>query len=239
MEVIMIVKRFYSFVVLIFLFLFHTIYTIQHPIKGVIAADCHGVIVKSKKWKRKRDIALFVWNHLYDVPMLAETVVKIIGKRLRNERLTVAGMLKEFPELEKYRAEIYNFITLEDPVEKIIHVLKELKKQGFVIILSSNIAPDTFVHNMNMRPDLLDFFDFHFIVKDEDAQQEAYLKKEDPRYFVQLRKTVNEYAGITDDVEILFVDDQKENVEAALQSCLNIRGIYPEELENIVNGNLL
>ncbi len=225
---------------LFFSFSFSSLYT---QIRGIIAADCHGVIVKSKKWKRQQDVALFIVKHFYELPMIVRIAIKLIYKRYKHEKITVAKVLQEFPELEKYREDIYNFITLQEPVEPIIELLKQLKECGYLIVLASNMAPDTFEHNMKKRPELLEFFDFHFLASEENGSKvddqlsydAVFIAKNKNNYFVQLREKVNEYAGVSNDMEILFIDDRIENVQAANAANLNIRGIVPEELEKECN----
>lgn len=214
---------------------------VNAAIKGIIAADCHGVIVKSKKWKREQEVALFVYNHWFELPMIVKIAIKLLYKRYNKEKITVARVLQEFPELEKYRENIYNFITLQEPIDEMIELLKSLKEQGYVVVLASNMAPDTFEHNKNKKPELLDFFDFHFLASDEHGSKvddqlsyaQLFIAKNKSSYFAKLREKINDYADVTDDTEIFFIDDRIQNVQAANESNLNIRGFLPEEFRKM------
>ncbi len=112
-----------------------------------------------------------------------------------------------------------------------ITILKELKEQGYLLILASNLEPDVFEYNLKKCPEFLDFFDFHFLstVENSPAENTEYITKPNQQYFVDLRKKVNEY--VSDDVEIIFIDDRQENIEAANKSNLTIRGFLPQEFE--------
>lgn len=221
------------FFLLIFFSTLQTIFAVPQKIKGIIAADCHGVIVESKKWKRHRKISLLVLRHLYDLPFMTKMAFKILYKYFNQEKLSMLGVFQEFPELEKYRDEIYDIRRLESPIPSMISLLKKLKDEGYLLVLASNLEPDVFEYNLKTCPEYLDFFDFHFLSKDEtDITGTAYISKPNPQYFVALRKKVNEYAGVGDDVEIIFIDDRTENVESAAQQLdLNIRAVTPEEFK--------
>lgn len=218
--------------------------TVLGQIKGIIAADCHGVIVKSKKWKRHQEVALFVGKHLYELPMIVKVGLKLLYKRYKHEKITMQGVFHEFPELETYREDIYNFITLQDPVDAIIKLLKRLKEEGYLLVLASNMASDTYEYNKKKCPELLDFFDFHFLASEENGSKvddqlgcdQVFISKSKSNYFVKMREKINAYANVGNDMEILFIDDRVHNIEAANKTHFNIRGILPEELENECNA---
>jgi FMN phosphatase YigB (HAD superfamily) len=240
----MVVSMTFKKVILFLLILFstfQTIFAIPQKIKGIIAADCHGVIVESKKWKRHRKISLLVLRHLDDLPFMTKMAFKILYKYFNQEKLSMLGVFQEFPELERYRDEIYDIRRLESPIPAMIALLKKLKDRGYLLVLASNLEPDVFAYNLKECPEYLDFFDFHFLSKDEtDKKDTVYISKPNPQYFVDLRKKINEYAGVGDDVEIIFIDDRTENVEsAAQQSELNIRAVTPEEFKKEYDQNMV
>ncbi len=141
------------------------------------------------------------------------------------DKSTMANLLdkvaREEPEYAEFTADFARRIpeALAPVFEENVCILKRLKEKGNRLYTASNFAADILE---KMRPDFtfLEYFDGIYI------SGEAGFIKPDPEFFVELLKRYDISAK-----ESVFIDDLKENVEAA--ESLGIKGIVCRDPENL------
>lgn len=120
------------------------------------------------------------------------------------------------------------------PIDNTIHIVQELKKEGYELDLASNINV-LFLNELennakysNIQKTLA-LFTNKKAVDQLAIYSEASIRKPDIRYFMTYHQKYNN----PDAKQIIFIDDRLENVEASQQT--NMIGIHfqsPEQLRN-------
>lgn len=169
-------------------------------------------------------------RNLDDVPNMINSGVKIgVKKYVYNQDLNLKSILEDDPSLMKYEDDIYECIdVLEQPNKEMIDLLKELKQQGVVLVLASNMDENSFELNKSkIKPELFNLFDIYHIANNQNG------RKPDPEYFKNMVQKIEESAcqnneECKQDLEIdcVFTDDLQENIQGAEKADLGIKSFH-------------
>lgn len=198
----------------------------QVKVKAV-AFDCHGVVVKSRPWNVYFRVAHFLYNNVGVLPLAFTLCPQLFYESFQGKKLTIGQILTDYPDLELYRDDIYEFIRLRNVIKGTIQIIKKLKGQGVIIILASNMAQDSFEYHRKSMPDLFDLFDVYYI------SVERHGTKKETCFYQCLRETIQDLT-LCNDVDIVFIDDDQRNITKAQESKADLDAILfttPEELE--------
>lgn len=138
-------------------------------------------------------------------------------KRVMEEIIFHIGSKYSLPERETFfLMEICNCYT-PDPI--IVQVLKGLKQKQFRIYLFSNIGTQFFQHLKKENETVFELFDgFH-----TSGVEINYVTKPDA---VAYQRFCERFASVEEGLKkIIFVDDSKDNLEAAEKISSKFRGI--------------
>lgn len=196
----------------------------------VAAFDYHGVLV-TVHWK---DLAWcsgkIAARNLDDVSNMMCSGVKIgVKKYVYNQDLNLKSILEDDPSLMKYEDDIYECIdVLEQPNKEMIDLLKELKQQGVVLVLASNMDENSFELNKSkIKPELFNLFDIYHIANNQNG------RKPDPEYFKNMVQKIEENACQNNEeckqnleIDCVFTDDLQENIQGAEKADLGIKSFH-------------
>lgn len=193
------------------------------PQKVAVAFDLHGVVFNTKAG----DIVPYFYNNVKDKTKALILLTKMFVKgdilALRKEtKVAEHGfntLVKKYPELDRYRADFINLTNIQEPNLKTVQLIKDLKTNGYTIVLASNIGNQSLADLQKKFPDIMGLFDIQFKV-DETSN---YFGKPDPKYYTGLKAFV--------DKKIVFIDDSEKNVKAAADH--NISGIVFKDAEQL------
>ncbi len=207
---------------LFFLFVAQTIFCVQELDHAKIVVIDEALVFHNKRWKKPREAFVFLVKHQREFPMLLRVALVLAYKKLRGQKLSVGIVLKEFRELQKYKDEIYNFITLEEPDEELIEVLKKLKLQGIKLVFTTSMMKESCDYNKQIHKDIFDLFDDVLFVSGIKMHK---LQKE---YYHELRSMINEKYKPSDAPELILIDT---NVSAAQQPEIKMQGLLFSSVE--------
>ncbi len=201
------------------------------PLK-VVAFDCHGVVFKSLPWNVHKEIGRFMWNHYEALPLGLYLAPQILYFCLSESLITVEGLLKKFPVLEKYRDEIYGFVKLQGLNEDVVALIKKLREQGVIIVLASNIHVDALVYNKKLMPEIFELFDILYTCAESNGNY-----KSEKNYFEHL------YTYLSTQLEehnlcIAYIDDDYSAIKSLEMIQRPIQGFHfttSQKLENALH----
>ena len=188
----------------------------------IILWDIHDVILKKNHSKMIRELfyakkwPLFKKTSrklLYDLYRLSREKEKtgeaFLEIALQHDNMALVDLIKQVANQQK-------------PIDDTVAIIKELKQNGYVNHIGSNIGPIIFDDLKQKLPDVFksNLFDF------DKSQLASYKKgkvlcKPDTTFFIQYLQKNNLDPNKT---KIIFIDDKIENVEAAQQ--VGIIGIH-------------
>jgi FMN phosphatase YigB (HAD superfamily) len=189
----------------------------------IIAFDLHSVVFKANiqemlhilwQWPKKLKLLLCGLN------------LKLIWKAFRlllndpTDEEFFALFQSYCPALLPLIVKLFNAFK---PIDKTIDILKELKSQGYILHIASNIGPRRFTALQNRYPDIIGLFEKATI---NNGNIENLIKKPHPEFFEKYLRDNN-----PEHRPVIFVDDKLRNITAAQKH--GIQGIQfhsPEQL---------
>ncbi len=122
-----------------------------------------------------------------------------------------------YPDLTRFRNDFIRITNTQRPIRKVVELIKDLKLRGYRLYILSNIGKDTFNELSALYPEISGYFDGAFTA----CAENNYLHKPQQDFYEQFKEYVKlEGQG---DKQILFIDDLKKNLAAAVKS--NIAGL--------------
>ncbi len=183
------------------------------PEDTVIAFDLHDVVfTKSTKKILKQ------FSHIHHTSQVISLVfnhhfwhdVKKIRKQTDVAEAVFYKLIKKYPALKKFEKD---FINLTNDVQRaqkeVISLIKNLKKEGYTVILASNIGSKTFENLRKKQSELMNLFTAHFVAEAPD-----YIHKPQVAYFDKIK---NKFSG----KNIILVDDKRINIDGAKKAGLD------------------
>lgn len=160
---------------------------------------------------------------IHDV-LMQRNVGKTVGKFIKNPALLfkigklTSGNYGNDPELRKV-------VNSQKPLCDTWKVVKQLKKAGYPIYIFSNIDKKAFDDLCKKFPKLFGLFDGYHVIHENNKTQ----KKPAPSAYASCKALIEkQHAG----KQIIFIDDQKENIKAALKAGFKgIRFISASQLK--------
>jgi len=204
----------------------------KSPKNTIIAFDLHDVIF-TFDYKKVAKV-LWKWNHKWAIiatlfhPSLVWQLLKMLWHDATDE---------QFYELfEKRRPILMPLIFEMTNAQKLIPgmnvLLKKLSNKGYELHILSNIGPRRFEQLSKDFPEIISLFKKVKIVQPHGKHS---LRKPDKQFFTDYLKEYKQ-----DHQQIIFVDDKKENINAAQE--LGIDAILyksPKQLQDqLVNRNI-
>lgn len=173
-----------------------------------IATDVDDVILKSNKSIFSPGIFSYLWN--VDWGALKKGSSKF--KRINGERKYIEWIKNGKTKAAKY---IRSLSQQKEIIPETLELYQKLHDHGFQFYTATNIGSIFFGDIQKKFPNVFnDTFIKYGITVDYSVKDP--IEKPDPRYFEMLKEKINP-AG---DKYILFIDDKKENVEAARKAGL-------------------
>lgn len=160
------------------------------------------VLFGTKRWKKPREAFVFLVKHQRELPYLTRVGIVLAYKKMRGETLSVARVLKEFKELERYKDEVYEFIALENPYEPAIEVLKELHALGKKVFFVTATLPESYEYNKQLFADV-------FALCDDVIFVSPSLGMYDMEYFSEVQNQVSKKTQ-NHLQKVLYLDAKKE-----------------------------
>lgn len=211
-----------------------------NPSNCVIAWDLHGVLVQESLWDiSKQAWSIFNnahnrWELLKLFPLLIYEAYKL-NNQCSSGEIILDQLIDEHVALEPHRNEILTMINLQVPIEGSVAILKELNQAGYQNVLASNIGPESLTMMQQKYPAIFSLFKGEFIPKNSFLNQETNLPFAKPctQYFDAFRQMLKDKFQIHQENSVIFIDDKKENTEAAERSKQNIISIRFESPEQL------
>jgi len=201
----------------------------------IIAFDWHDVIAEKQIIETSVEAAKLWWNNIADTPLMLRSGLGIAFTVLKNtlkkngKKLSVGMILLEYPELEKYRENLYYFSTLEKPIQGMPELIKKLKEKDVKVVLASNMNEDSLEYSKRTRPELFDLFDAYYVCNEKHGE------KPNEKFYHGLRKKMNKRFWIDLAKEILFIDDKKQNVDGAFKADVNIKALHFKNIKQLLS----
>jgi FMN phosphatase YigB (HAD superfamily) len=178
------------------------------PANTLIATDLDDVILKSNRTQRPPNAHLYLWHS--DWKSIFKGWPNF--KRINGERKYVEWMKKGLTKPAEF---VRSIAQQKEIIPETLELYKKLHAQGFPFYTATNIGSIFFSDLQKRFPDLFnDNFIKHSMTVDYSVKDP--IEKPDLRYFEMLKTKINP----ADEKYILFIDDKKENVEAARKAGL-------------------
>jgi len=185
--------------------------------RPIIAFDLHGVVLKYE-WL-KIFPTLFRFNHKW---ALIKNLYKLPFRRL-------FSMVRRTPSFEQflqaagqgneYLRDLLIELSVQQKVNReVANVVQRLSEHGYTLHVLSNIGAESFRRLQTKFATLFHCFTFVLTSNPVDHNG-ALLRKPDPAFFTHYLERIKAEAA-----NIVFVDDRRENVEAARK--LGMRAIH-------------
>lgn len=178
------------------------------PANTLIATDIDDVILERNQVQRPPNVHLYLWHSNW------KSIFKGWSnfKRMNNERKYVEWMAKGLTKPAEF---LRACVKQKDIIPETLELYKKLHEKGFKFYTATNIGTIFFEDQKERFPELFnDNFIKHCMTVDYSVKNP--IEKPDPRYFEMLKEKINP----SDGQYILFIDDKKENVEAARKAGL-------------------
>ncbi len=189
----------------------------------VFAVDFHGVVSKSAK-KEILSYSGKILTNPKALMLMAKIAVhpKVLMGIIKKTHVAeeIFNLLaQEYPELQNFEQDFINLTNLQNPQQPVLDIVKNLKDNGYTVVLASNIGPKTYADLEKKQPEVLGLFTTKFI-----AEAPNYLHKPQPAYFEKIKNSFSTK-------NIVLIDDSKKHLIAAANN--GITGIHftkPEAL---------
>lgn len=234
----MVKKWMFLSILLFFSFNFCPLIADSNQIK-IVAFDLHGVL-----FQRCKPLSTSIWEVIVNAENKLNVFLTAINPffwtkaySMTNGTYSCENALKELSSYDAVKRnydELFHACNDYCPMPENIELIKTLKNHGVELVLASNIGRESFEYekkNSELAP-TLDLFDYiHFAHIDKNSAKPL------PEYFVALRQAIDAYFGVTNNIQILFVDDNYKNVKGAEQANekygLNIKAVPYKNLEQL------
>lgn len=170
---------------------------------GKIFASCLKLLPKGT-WRYTLNPA--VWYKVYRLHEQSHVAEDIFHK-----------IALTYPGIARFRGDFIRLTNTQRPIKKNIELITELKKRGYKLYILSNIGAETFMQLRALYPEVHAHFDGAFTSSAENNYSHKPLHA-----FYEQFKSYLAVEGLAD-MQVLFIDDLKKNVDAAAQ-C-NIAGL--------------
>jgi len=197
------------------------------PENTVILLDIHEVMLQKFIGPMLKAAAYFPKKYEMIKGVSRELLAAMY--QLRNQK-NVTGELFARVALQHNNKALAEFIimlaSIQFPIEGTVETIKELKARGFKLYIASNIGPISFAKLQETKPELFnsDIFELEFsqIANYEPGKMVC---KPDPLFFEELKAKVRQHQrslGNNKELNMLFIDDSKKNIDAAVKSGLHV-----------------
>lgn len=187
------------------------------PENTIFAFDLHEVIFRKRLTQRiTRCIKAVGRGGFFYVlnPFFLCRMNQLISEG-RTSEYVFNKLVEEYPNLSQYKNDFYMVSNSYEPDEDVVEILKELWEKGFSLYVLSNIGQDSLEHCKAQYPEVFSFFKDAYV----PGRHNNYNCKPYCGFFKEFR-TYLENKKNEADKQIIFVDDLRENVEAALKCGL-------------------
>ncbi len=113
-----------------------------------IALSFHKLVAADFNWKpvAKETYKTIKQLPAEEIPKAAWTAINAMIRHIvRKEKITVASFLAQHPEYLQYKEQIYAIASTTTYNQEVVELLKELKKNGVLLVLATDQSPDTSV----------------------------------------------------------------------------------------------
>lgn len=196
------------------------------PENTILAFDIHDVLLKADyslmaqeffKSPHKLHLLFSLLN-----PFLLMDIIKLLWQQAVAEQF-ILQLAQKYRRLERHCSLGISVSNAQRPIERSIHLIRQLKNKGYTLHILSNIGSVTFDNLVTKFPMIFNLFDEVKVT----SSTENYLRKPDHRMYTTYLDSYNKQKK-----QVVFIDDKIKNIHAA-NRC-NIIGIHfssPEQLE--------
>ncbi len=183
------------------------------PSDTVIAFDLHKVLLEQnfarigfKLFKRYwqpliKDKLLFTPHFIRDIygEMRQGQVIEELAHKLG----------KKYTLLSSLEADLIECLNSEPLIDATVHIVQELKAQGYSLYLLSNIASETFENLRHKQPALISLFEGFYM----PSAKNKYIHKPNPHFYQNFKQYLTSCGQ--EHKKIVFIDDRLKNIKAA------------------------
>lgn len=181
------------------------------PDNTIIVFDIHGVLFSTDY----RKVLHLLWTpqtcliflHLCN-PTALWAMIKLWYKGAVDEEYLVY-FTSRYQRLRGCKELLFAVANAQRPIQPMVDLVHDLKKQGYTLHILSNIGELMFDELTQRFPALFDQFDAYKVAN----QAEAYLAKPNIRMYQTYLQQHN-----PDNKQIIFIDDKVKNIKAAQQA---------------------
>jgi len=178
-----------------------------NPANTIVAFDIHEVITKKQIWPMLKT----AYNYPQKWKMLRSCSLSMLRKTLSclwNREWN--RMRKLFHDENQYLFEFMHQIAdTQEPVEETVNIIQQLKATGYELHILSNISESAYASFKEKFSGIFSLFDVEQLsMWDEDT----IVEKPHAEYFRRYLSAHN-----TNNKQVLFIDDQQKNIDAAEQ----------------------
>jgi len=192
------------------------------PQNSVIAIDLHDVITQfsPKKaytgFKKLRNKGNFIGN-----------VCKYLFTSKRKRKCIESYALANISDKQQALA----LLNPHVPNQAMIKIIEALKALGYQIYLCSNIGEQSYEYMQNLYPDVFGLFDGCYV----SSASTGYIKKNDPQFFLNAAKLIDEHAGIAGITvaNIIYIDNERDNLKLAQATDPRFVGLFFKNIRQI------
>jgi hypothetical protein len=208
----MVIKKCTLFIVLALLgqSAFSQVYTNS---KKIVAVSTQDVLSIRQDVAIAKKIVKFLWRK--DLRTNFFIYLGPLFNVLFDKKVSVEKLIADYPSLAKYKNKLYKIVAMSETMHETVDLLKELKRQGVLLVLAPDSAHDVVDYAKAKNPEMYGLFDSYYF--DPENKQ-----KSDKSFYTKFREKINELAAVTHAHEVLFVDSNKAHADAANKANLNI-----------------
>lgn len=138
----------------------------------------------------------------------------------KKRRPVIEQFVKKDPILGYANSEFVELESLYIPNEEIVALMKQLRANGYTIVLASNIAPGSLALLQERYPEVFEYFKVDGKLQAvTPAKENGWLDKKQPSKYYQ------ELVSLCGKEQVIFIDDSDKNCKNAEKSSKNIKAI--------------
>ncbi len=198
-----------------------------NPENTVFVFDLHGVVFH-------KDIAGMI-RTIVKAPLSVHSFITFINPLFWYDFFTlffsrgsteeiICTLAHKYPSLKKYINVSIEIANKQLPTKETVKIIKQLKQQGFRILIFSNIGITTFQKLRKKFPDIFSYFDGYQVTEPADN----WIQKPHKQAYEKFINTFNLF-----EYNIVFIDDKAQNIKTA--KSLGIYGIHFNTVKDLYN----
>jgi FMN phosphatase YigB (HAD superfamily) len=209
---------------------------VLNPENTVIACDFHGVVVELSAKK----IIKYLYNRPHKTDLFWFCVKN--GYGLINDWINMRRkvgvsdrifeiLAKKYPGLDAFKQDFIALTNMQEINKPVVKALKKLKKQGFKIVLASNIGPEV-LSALERDKDSIKIHRALALFDERIVPNEAnnFIHKPHKIFFEKVKES-----SIVRNKDVLFIDDNDGHLRAA-QGC-GFTAMLPDAFLKMVREN--